>query len=281
MDPRSGRWTVVARGRGRRPGIGAQSIPAPTPDELRRCPFCAGHEERTPPETLRLGGDPWRVRVVPNRYPAFGFHEVVVHSPTHVRSFAELSAGQTALVAEAWRRRARAAREQGFGSVHAFVNEGRGAGASCPHSHSQLVGLRGVPPAVAGEPETSCPSCDLVARERMRGSRVVAERDDLVALCPAAGRADYELLICPLAHDRNAFGPSLDGALALVASLTAALRELEGPLPWNAWLHAGPHWRLELVPRLANFAGLELGAGVYVLTVSPEDAAAALRERLA
>lgn len=48
-------------------------------------------------------------------------------------------------------------------------------------------------------------------------------------------------------------------------------------MPWNAWLHAGEHWHLEVVPRLSTFAGTELGAGMFVLTLAPEDAAAALR----
>lgn len=51
-------------------------------------------------------------------------------------------------------------------------------------------------------------------------------------------------------------------------------------MPWNAWLHAGAHWHLELVPRLSTFAGTELGAGIYVLTIAPEDGAAALRRAL-
>ena len=58
---------------------------------------------------------------------------------------------------------------------------------------------------------------------------------------------------------------------------------LEGPIPLNAWLHTPPfgadgHWHLELVPRLTIPASLELGAGVYINTLAPEDAAARLRE---
>jgi UDPglucose--hexose-1-phosphate uridylyltransferase len=49
-------------------------------------------------------------------------------------------------------------------------------------------------------------------------------------------------------------------------------------VPWNAWLHEGAHWHLELVPRLTTFAGVELGAGIYVTTVAPENAASRLRE---
>jgi galactose-1-phosphate uridylyltransferase len=37
------------------------------------------------------------------------------------------------------------------------------------------------------------------------------------------------------------------------------------------------HWHIELVPRTTRFAGLELGAGVYINAVAPEEAAARLR----
>ena len=61
----------------------------------------------TPPQALVLPeeGD-WSVRVVPNLYPAFARQEVVVHSPRHARSLAELEDTELDLVAEAWRRRA-------------------------------------------------------------------------------------------------------------------------------------------------------------------------------
>lgn len=227
-----------------------------------------------------MGDDPWRVRVVPNRYPAFERDEVVIHCPEHARTFAELPDDQTALVAEAWRRRAATAREEGYGYVHAFVNEGRGAGASLGHSHSQLVWLRETPPALRAETDATCRVCDMLSVEGSQRARLVAERDDLVAVAPAAGRAPYELLLAPVVHDGDAFGPALDSALALLALLVRALRTVEGPVPWNAWLHVGPHWHLELVPRLSTFAGTELGAGIFVLTAAPEDAAAALRRAL-
>ena len=56
------------------------------------------------------------------------------------------------------------------------------------------------------------------------------------------------------------------------------LRALEGPLPLNAWLEQDENdWRLVLLPRLTILAGLELGAGIFVNTLPPEEAA----ERLA
>ena len=89
-DELSGREVVYAPGRARRPGAARGTLDPPSERELADCPFCAGHEERTPPEVHREG-DPWLVRVVPNLYPAFERQEVVVSSPRHVRSFAELT----------------------------------------------------------------------------------------------------------------------------------------------------------------------------------------------
>lgn len=198
------------------------------------------------------------VRVVPNLYPAFERQEVVIHSPRHARSFADLADTEVEAVAQAWLTRQDTARAEGFAYVHALVNEGAAAGSSLPHSHSQLVWLHEPPPAVAHESRERLPEllCDLV----------VAERGGMRAAVHRAGRLPYETLIGGQPFD-------LAVALLLLRDVVARLRVLEGPLPWNAWLHEN---HIELVPRLAVLAGVELGAGIYVNTVAPEDAAASL-----
>jgi UDPglucose--hexose-1-phosphate uridylyltransferase len=207
---------------------------------------------------------------VPNLYPAFERQEVVVHTPRHVTSLADLSDDELSLVAAAWRARAVAAREEGFQYVHAVVNEGREAGASLAHTHSQLVWLRETPPAVRGERKQECAVCDLLADEKLALEPGV--------LVHPAGRAPYELLIAPAEHDeRGLESPALETALQALARCFRRLHALEGRLPLNAWLHAEGHWHLEVVPRLTVFAGIELGAGIYVNPLPPEEAAQALR----
>ena len=204
------------------------------------------------------------MRVVPNLYPALERQEVVVHTPRHVRSFADLEEHEVKLVAEAWRRRREAVPE---GYVHALVNEGREAGSSLPHSHSQLVWFREPPPAVADE------------RGELAVGEVVLEQDGLVLACPPASRLPYELVVTPVDREPDGLrSERLGPALRLLAEAIRRLRRLEGPVPWNAWLHDGRRWHLEVVPRLAVLAGLELGAGIYVNPLPPEQAAAALRE---
>lgn len=251
---------AIAPGRARRPGA-----ERPSGDDAAPCPFCAGNEHLTPPETLRLGEGPtgWRVRTVPNLYPALERHEVVIHGPGHVHSFGALDDATIDLVAEAWQRRARD--EGGF--CFPILNEGREAGSSLPHSHSQLAWLPAPAPAMAAEHGLS-PVIGVV------------ERDGVSAGCPVASRVPYELLIAPSRAEGNGLGSDLLApALRLLAELVRRLQRIHRAelVPLNAWLHDGPHWHLEVFPRTTTLAGLELGAGVYIDSVAPEDAAAAFR----
>jgi UDPglucose--hexose-1-phosphate uridylyltransferase len=301
---------VVAPSRARRPGA-PRAAAQNAGDDPVGCPFDEGREGATPPETFAIGppGRPpdtpgWRVRVVPNKFPAFGpwtrdgdrpeglfarraavgRQEVVVHTPRHVRTIADLGVRELELVAEAWQSRAAAAREAGFDYVHALVNEGAGAGASLPHTHSQLVWLEEVPPLIAQEHELmrasgGCVLCAVLAQERSQRMRVVEERDGVILLCPFAGRQPYEMLAAPLECEEDPFASAaLAAALVLAADGVRRLRVAEGPVSLNIWLHAGGHWHLEILPRLGVLAGVELGAGYFVNTMAPESAAGVLRE---
>jgi len=305
-DPLSGRWSAIAPGRAARPGAQARTWAEPAGADPADCPFCEGHEDQTPPETFAIGPDDrkpdmpgWQIRVVPNLFPAFadgedwsrpgmlearaarGVQEVVVNAPRHVRSIADLSDDELAAVAEAWSARAGAARKQGFPYVHAIVNEGREAGASLAHTHSQLLWLPDEPPAIREERAAgagACALCTLVAAERAGGGRLIAAADGLVALAAFAPRQPYELLVVPEVCEQDPFeSVLLAPALRLAATILGQVHELEGPVPANLWLHHGVHWHLELLPRTTVQAGIELGAGIYVTTLAPEEAARRLR----
>jgi UDPglucose--hexose-1-phosphate uridylyltransferase len=201
---------------------------------------------------------------VPNLYPALERQEVVIHGPDHVHSVGELSDATLDLVAEAWQRRARDVR----GICFALLNEGHEAGASLPHSHSQLAWLPAPAPAAAGE-------------RGLPDVLPVLERGGVAAGCPVASRVPYEVLIAPARPEPDGLRSELLGpALRLLAEIVRRLQRARGEalVPLNAWLHDGPHWHLELFPRTTRLAGLELGAGVYVNPVAPQEAAEALRD---
>ena len=219
----------------------------------------------------------WQVRVVPNLYPAFQHQEVIVHTPRHVRTLADLDDDELAAVAQAWNERLDAAREAGFGYPFLLLNEGREAGASLPHSHSQLVWLEEAPPEVERElPRLTagdCALCQLLSGDTFE----IAVDGNLSLRASSAGRAPYEVLIAPRSHESEPGTAALASAARLLRLTISRLRELEGPAPLNAWLHHGAHWHFEVVPRLPTLAGLELGGGIFVNWLPPEAAATRLR----
>jgi UDPglucose--hexose-1-phosphate uridylyltransferase len=321
IDPLTGLRVIVAGERGSRPGAFLAVAPR-APIDPETDPFAAGHEDRTPPEVYRLGDDgSWRVRVVPNLYPALsddgaaeaggdplgggrgepdlfastparGAHEVVVNAPDPVTSLAELEPEQVETAMSVWRERMRAHGDAAY--VHVIVNEGKEAGASLPHTHAQIYALPFVPAAVARERERFTAYSnrtqgrnlleDIVQEEVRRRERVVAIDDEAVALAPFAARVPFHLLLAPRTPTPRF---SDDGALGgrLLHQVLNRLRATLGTLPpLNMWVRTAPRdagqfcWRIEIMPRLAQLAGLEIGTGVHLNVLAPEDAAQRLRD---
>lgn len=261
-----------------------------------------------------VDGPGWTVRVVPNlvaaltadapelepdahpelftALPARGGHELIVNSPDPVVSLSELPAEQVAAAVEVWRERIRAHEHAAY--VHVCVNERTEAGATLPHTHAQLFATEFVPAVVARERERFGAYAvrtmggnlleDLLHEEVRRRSRLVAIDDDAVLTCPYASRMPYQLMLTPRRR-RERFedaGPS--GAALLHDGLSRLARRFGAPPPLNLWVRTAPRdadrfcWRIDILPRLTVLGGLELGTGVDLNIVAPEDAAAQLRD---
>lgn len=278
---------VIAPGRRTRPGALGRVTRL---DAASTCPFCDGHEQLTPPETLALdrpAGAPadspgWSVRVVPNKFPAIPGQEVAVHGGAHALSVAGVEPHVFERAIDAWAMRKAHHVESGAAWVLACINEGPGAGASLEHSHSQLIPFAEPPPTIVQESAaTGGDPCALCRALAGPSAGVVSERDGLVTFCPSWSRVPYELWIAPREH-----ADSAADSRALAAALRDAivrLRSLLGEdLAWNALLHDAPvgggfHWHVELLPRLTVPASLELGTGVWLNVVDPDVAAGELR----
>jgi UDPglucose--hexose-1-phosphate uridylyltransferase len=224
--------------------------------------------------------------------PAVGAHEVIVNSPRSVISLGQLTVDEVAAAMDVWRERMLA--HTGAAYVHVIVNERREAGASLPHTHGQLYALDFVPAAIARERERfSAYStrtmggnllADLVQEEVRKRERIVAIDDDSVLMAPYGARVPYQLLLAPR-RPRPRFeddGPT--GAAMLHDALGRLTRRLGAIPPLNLWVRTAPRgaeqfcWRIDILPRLTYLAGLELGAGVNLNIVAPEQAAAELRQ---
>jgi UDPglucose--hexose-1-phosphate uridylyltransferase len=264
------------------------------------------------------GGGPntpgWTVRVVPNLYPALsensphpepeanpdlfwagparGAHEVIVNAPDPVMSLSELRPEQVEAAMEVWRERMRTHREASY--VHLIVNERREAGASLPHTHAQLYALDFVPAAIARERERFGAYAtrtmggnllaDLVQEEVRRRERIVAIDDESVLMAPYGARVPFQLMIAPRTPRQRFEDDGPLGARILHDALTRLARRLSSSPPLNLWVRTAPRgseyfcWRIDILPRLTHLAGLELGAGVNLNIVSPEQVAAELRD---
>ncbi len=224
--------------------------------------------------------------------PARGAHEVIVNGPQPVLSLAELPVAQVAAAMDVWRERMRVHGDSSY--VQLIVNERREAGASLPHTHSQLYALDFVPAAVARERERAGAYAtrnmgqsllgDLVAEEVRLRERIVAIDEEAVLLAPFASRVPFQLMLAPRRPRARFEQDGATGAALLHDGLRRLARHLGASPPLNMWVRTAPRgaehfcWRIDVVPRLTHLAGLELSTDVNLNIVAPEDAAALLRD---
>jgi UDPglucose--hexose-1-phosphate uridylyltransferase len=320
QDRTTGSWVIVAPQRGRRPQMHerrehAQKRPRFDP----ACPFCPGNEAQLPgivAETAAKDTPGWRLRVVPNKFPAVqpqpppvpgdhqarpahGVHEVIIESPWHDAELATMSASELIAVVSLYRDRSRILLEQDdTEAAILFRNYGQHAGASLMHPHAQIIALDFVPPKLAAVEDWAkryqsqhgaCALCEELVFERKNGTRIVDENERFVAMVPFAAAHPCELWVVPKQHQAS-FTMLADDALDDFAGLLGGtLRRLRAALndpPYNFVVDSAPkgegaalhlHWRLRLVPDIATWGGFELGAGLPINPSSPEDDAALLR----
>ncbi|MCC9076003.1 galactose-1-phosphate uridylyltransferase [Litorilinea aerophila] len=325
QDPTTREWVLLAPERAKRPEDFPQHqrpmAPAWDPD----CPFCPGNEQRTPEEeTFRIGTHAgWQVRVVTNKYPALtptgsltrrhqgalftrmdgvGIHEVSIETPDHARPLAEMEAVEVENVLVAYRTRYNALRhDPRLKIILIFRNQGKGAGTSLAHPHSQLIATPLVPPPIRRKHDVArayyddtgrCIYCDLREAEIAAGERLVFQSEHFTVLQPFAPQAPYETWILPNRHVA-AFGDVADEELSDLAvvlrdTLRALTAQLQG-LDFNYVIQTAPvgeaHlnyylWHVQIVPRLTTPAGFELGSGISISTALPEETARLLRAQV-
>lgn len=239
LDVLTGRQVIVAPGRSVRPNAHAADPPISRTDD----PFAEGCEHETPSEYWALrregsqsNGPGWKVRIVPNRYPAVtrefthgvsdstdisweaskslfpkeaftGTHDVVIECSDNRTRLVDLSPAELLEVFRAWQIRLRELeRDQRYRTVAVFRNEGFSAGASLSHCHSQIIASDRPVPGIAArqrcaqeylERTGGCLFHDWLAAERLAGDRLIAESETLTVLSPFASRASWQVNFVP------------------------------------------------------------------------------------
>ena len=280
-DPVVGRWVIISTERSRRP---TNFSPTAQQKSGGFCPFDPGNEDKTPPEVYAIRPAPgapnspgWRVRVVPNKFPALqiegslerrgeglydrmngvGAHEVIIESPDHTVELADLPPEHIRDVLLAYRERIiDLSQDKRLRYVLIFKNHGAAAGATLEHTHSQLIATPVIPRFVQEELEGGrryydlkerCVFCDIIHQESdaENGRRVVSTTDGFVALEPFAPRFPFETWILPRRHDASFQSTPepdveyLELATLLRDTLRGLNRALDRP-PYNFVIHTAP-----------------------------------------
>jgi UDPglucose--hexose-1-phosphate uridylyltransferase len=322
-DPVFDLWTAIAEIRRDRP---LDFLPNAQSFEQLICPFCSGNEDETPPASLLLDQQGhsldlqttagWSSRVIPNKYPTYiannhpaleevgpflrssmaGDQELVIPSPRHVISLAELTAEEflAGLIASQHRI---ASKREVSAVQHAmlFGNCRYEAGASVAHVHFQLISSPIIPSSLQARARRFQESQrsgahlleQIVAFELEQQVRVVGETDDFVMVCPFASRFSFQVWIIPR-HRPKPFWEASRESLGQIGELSQRyiqrIEELLAKPAYNWMLHQLPfqsaaddYWFVEIVPRVAKTAGYEMGTDIWINPVAPETASRRLK----
>ncbi|HVL93314.1 MAG TPA: galactose-1-phosphate uridylyltransferase [Acidimicrobiales bacterium] len=314
-DPLTGDWRTFASHRQTRTFLPAG------PD----CPLCptrpGGFETEIPAAS-------YDVVVFDNRFPSFttsppppsvtgsalyevaparGAAEVIVYSDRHDQTMADLGPERIARIVDVWADRyTELGRRPEVGYVFVFENRGAVIGVTLDHPHGQIYGYPDIPPLVrleldAGlahfERHGTCVMCDIVACERMEGTRVVARNRSFLAFVPFAARFPYEVHVTAHRHAASLLDLGDGERQDLAELLDVVVRAYDAlfgfPLPYVMAVHQAPtddgqwqavtHCHVEFTPihrtadKLKYLAGSELAAGAFVNDTAPEATAAELR----
>ncbi|OGZ34166.1 MAG: galactose-1-phosphate uridylyltransferase [Candidatus Portnoybacteria bacterium RBG_19FT_COMBO_36_7] len=311
-------WVVIATGRARKPETFKNNGRAKEEGLEKDCPFCHIETQAPPVYIYPDDKEKWEVVVFPNKYPAFsegnqlheravgpyqvmdglGFHEVVV-TRDHRQNMAQFSAQKVKLVIDAYQERyLEMMNEKHINYVSIFHNNGKEAGASMVHPHSQIIAMPVIDPdlrrsldgsRIFFENHGSCVHCAMLEWELEEKIRIIFENDKFVVVSPFAAKVAFETRIYPKEHKAYFERIKEDEKEKLAEALQVALNKICKGLvdpAYNFFIHTSPcdgknydhyHWHFEILPKTSVWAGFELGTGIQISTIEPEKAAEYLR----
>ena len=229
----------------------------------------------------------------------FGVHDVIVETPDHSLAMAMMTDQQVADILRIYKtRHDQLSLDPRIAHVTIFKNHGADAGTSLEHPHSQMIATPVISYQVRQRFQEAiqhyddfggCMFCQIIDEELQDGRRVVLQSEHFAAIELFASPAPFFTHIYPKRHMAS-FG---DISAAELNDLGRVLRALLAKLyhglvnpDFNFTIRTAPaecvgvryfHWYMSVIPRLTRTAGFELGSGMFINTVIPEQAAEFLR----
>lgn len=232
--------------------------------------------------------------------PGFGIAEVVIESPLHNQTLATMPTGSIKTLLDIYKQRyTELAKNPSVDLITIFRNHGEKAGTSLEHPHSQIIATSIIAPQIRYPQARSldyhdsngdCPYCVMIREEIEQKERIVMGNKHFVVFCNFASRSPFEMHIMPKKHyarfDRINEEETIDLAEVLSKALKKLYYGLNNP-DYNFVIFSAPvadgethydHWRLVIVPKLTTPAGFEIGSGIQINIMPPEQAAKFLAE---
>jgi len=294
------------------------------------CPLCPENRLETKVLLDLPANGPWQVRVYPHFRPLYriegdpgrsadgiydrmmsiGAHEIIVESPDHNKTLADMTDEEIERVLEAYAHRiSDLKRDARFKYVTVFQNRGPQSGEEWPHAHSQVTATTFVPRRILYELRSArewyrererCVFCDILRQEVRQKKRIVDSVGDYYAFCPYASRVPYEVWLIPRTHnhqfetrsvgeDRRHLATLLgrtlrrllavSGAYHLVVHTAPNTLQTKGELSeyWRT-IADDYHWHIEILPIVEVRSKSYSIKEVYFNGTLPEEAADHLRQ---
>jgi UDPglucose--hexose-1-phosphate uridylyltransferase len=242
-----------------------------------------------------------------DRMNSIGVNELIIESPEHDKNPEDLGAEQFRRVLELYKMRiTEIEKDARIRYVLICKSSGRLAGATYSHPHSELIATPVIPRLIKGELDGAkqyyaykerCIFCDIIEEELRMASRLITETENFVAFCPYAPKFPFEFWVMPKRHGcafEEASPEEMEDLSQVMTSLIKKMRVMLKEPAYNYVIHTAPnriprrnhwhtlgddfHWHIEVAPRLMRESGIQWGAGFYILTTSPEDAAKYYKE---
>ena len=232
--------------------------------------------------------------------PGVGFHEIVVLR-NHDRYLAQYSSLEIKKILMAYRERYLSlAKDKCVKYISIFHNHGKEAGSTVPHLHSQILALPIVPPDVSHSINGSrryfheykkCIHCEMLRQEAKEKKRIIYENKDAIVIIPFASKVNFEMRIFPKKHsayfEEMSDSELLSFADAMRFVFSGIYKKLKDPA-FNFFIHTAPsgknhdynhyHWHMEILPKFETTGSVELGTGLSIISVAPEEAALILHK---
>ncbi|MEK9154737.1 MAG: DUF4921 family protein [Patescibacteria group bacterium] len=228
-----------------------------------------------------------------------GHHDLII-TRDHNKNFGALSASEANLVFQAFKERYLSVTKGDCSAyVSIFHNWGPKAGASVYHPHYQMTAIPVVPPDVGHsllgsaryfDENKKCVHCVMIEWEKKINRRIIYENKGAIVFAPFVSREPFELRVFPKNH-LSYFEDTASKEMSFVVdALQKALLKIEKKLKdpdYNFFIHTAPvsdkrqhshyHWHIEILPKISISAGFELGTGIEITVVDPDEAAKILK----